>query len=176
MELRAAGGEGSRNPDLLTNLGYAYALAGSQRKAIRCARQASILAPWRHRLSFNLVALLVNSARWSEATTEVKRLQREFPGDLKIAVALGFVHLSAGDFQGAIREYRRALNANRFKRFSTEYSELAVTLALAERFVGLKTRAQVLSEVRRESERVSRRKHWRWSWPMSHRDQRLLER
>jgi len=149
VELRAAGGESSRNPDLLTNLGYAYALAGSQRKAIRCARQASILSPWSQRLSFNLVSLLVGSARWDEAKTELKRLQAEFPDDLKVASVLGFVHLNAGNVRETVREYRRALNTNRFKRTSAEYSELAVSLALIEWVIGKRTRAEVLAEVRK---------------------------
>ena len=66
-QLRNAGGESARNPDLLANLGYAYALAGSQKKAIRCTRQAVLLAPRNLKLAFNLVGLLLGNGKSDDA-------------------------------------------------------------------------------------------------------------
>jgi tetratricopeptide (TPR) repeat protein len=149
-ELRKAGGEGSKNPDVLTNLGYAYAVVGSHRKALRCARQAVILMPCSHHLSFNLVSLLVGRALWDDAISELKRLQEIFPNDLKIASAFGFVYLNSGQSDKAIREYRRSLTANRLQRHSPDYAQASVSLAMAEWLVGRRSKGEVLDEVRKQ--------------------------
>ena len=148
-ELRKAGGEGSRNPDVVSNLSYGYSVEGSHRKALTCMRQAVLLAPCSQRLGFNLVSLFVARARWSDALAELRRLREVFPNDLKIALATGFVHASSGATDKAVREYRRALSENRLQRGSPDYGQVALNLAMIESQIGKRTKAEVLAEVRK---------------------------
>ncbi len=156
-QLRAAGGEGSRNPGLLTNLGYAYAAVGSPRKAIRAARQAVQLAPRNRTLTFNLVSLLMHNGFAADAIVELKRLRKERGEDLKAASALAYVLMCEDRIAEARRELRRAISSRPFGGELSDYAELAANLAIVEWRLGIRTRDDVLIELRRQIDAVEGR-------------------
>jgi len=105
--LRAALREVPDAPGTLCNLGYAYAAAGSIRKAIRATTSAAALDPADPTAGLNLVALLLSQDRASEAVAAIDRLTACHPGDIDLERSAAAVLRASGDTAGALRRLRR---------------------------------------------------------------------
>ena len=105
--LRAALREIPGVPDALCNLGYAYAAAGSIRKAVRASRVAVALAPTDRTAGLNLAGLLLSAGNPLEAVAVIERLASFHPDDILLVRALAMASHAAGDAAGALRRLRR---------------------------------------------------------------------
>ena len=94
-------------PGTLCNLGYAYAAAGSVRKAIRATTAAAALDPADRTAGLNLAALLLSQDRAPEAVAAIDRLTAYHPDDIDLESAAAAVLLASGDTAGALRRLRR---------------------------------------------------------------------
>ena len=94
-------------PDALCNLGYAYAAAGSIRKAVRATRVAVALAPTDRTAGLNLAGLLLSEGNPLEAVTVIERLASFHPDDILLMRALAMALHAADDAAGALRRLRR---------------------------------------------------------------------
>ncbi len=93
-------------PEALCNLGYAYAAAGSARKAARATRAAVALAPTDRTAGLNLAGLLLSEGSPLEAVTVIERLSSFHPDDVRLVRASAMALHAAGDAAGAIRRLR----------------------------------------------------------------------
>jgi len=105
--LRAALREVPDAPGTLCNLGYAYAAAGSIRKAIRATTSAAALDPADPTAGLNLAALLLSQDRASEAVAAIDRLTACHPDDIDLERAAAAVLRASGDTARALRRLRR---------------------------------------------------------------------
>ena len=105
--LRAALRDIPDAPDALCNLGYAYAAAGSIRKAVRATRVAVALAPTDRTAGLNLAGLLLSEGNPLEAVTVIERLASFHPDDILLMRALAMALHAADDAAGALRRLRR---------------------------------------------------------------------
>ena len=94
-------------PDVLCNLGYAYAAAGSGRKAARSTRAAVALAPTDRTAGLNLAGLLLSEGNPLEAVKVIERLAAFHPDDIRLVRASAMALHAAGDDDGALRRLRR---------------------------------------------------------------------
>ena len=105
--LRAALREIPDAPDALCNLGYAYAAAGSGRKAARATRAAVALDPTDRTAGLNLAGMLISEGSPDEAVKVIERLAPFHPEDTRLVRALATALHAAGDDAGALRRLRR---------------------------------------------------------------------
>ena len=105
--LRAALRDIPDAPDTLCNLGYAYAAAGSIRKAIRATTAAAVLAPADRTAGLNLAAMLLSQERSPEALAVIDRLADRHPDDIRLRLAAASVLHISGDTAAALRRLRR---------------------------------------------------------------------
>ena len=105
--LRAALRDIPDAPDALCNLGYAYAAAGSGRKAARATRAAVALAPTDRTAGLNLAGLLLSEGNPLEAVTVIERLASFHPDDIRLVRASVMALHAGGDEAGALRRLRR---------------------------------------------------------------------
>ena len=113
--LRAALSDVPDAPGTLCNLGYAYAAAGSIRKATRVTTAAAALDPADRTAGLNLAALLLSQDRAGEAVAAIDRLIAFHPDDIRLARAAAAALHSSSDTTGALRRLRR-LKATRAAR------------------------------------------------------------
>ena len=105
--LRAALSEVPDAPGTLCNLGYAYAAAGSIRKAIRVTTAAAALDPADRTAGLNLAALFLSQDRAPEAVAAIDRLTACHPDDIGLERAAATALRASGDTAGALRRLRR---------------------------------------------------------------------
>lgn len=124
-------------PDVLTNMGYAYAALGHLRHAISATRQAQALAPHKRMIAFNLVSFYLAVGEYEAAAEALVPLQRVFPDDVEIALASAHISLRANDRNGANKILQRARTS---KSWATaplvRRAELEANLALLRWFTG----------------------------------------
>ena len=131
--LRAALREVPDAPGTLCNLGYAYAAAGSIRKAIRATTAAAALDPADRTAGLNLAALLLSQNRASEAVATIDRLTAYHPDDIDLESAAAAVLRASGDAVGALRRLRR-LKATKAARDAAPARSEEFRLDIALRF------------------------------------------
>ena len=131
-ELRQAGGESATNPGLLVNLAYAYAGAGSLKKAIVAARQAATLAPKEEQFRVNLILYLTAAGEFVAADRELGRFRKAFGSTVAEHHLRAHLLFSEGRGVEAQREARRALRLIRAEPSNTLQAEAAVGSVLAE--------------------------------------------
>jgi tetratricopeptide (TPR) repeat protein len=106
---RSAMRKGLRSPDVLVNLGFAYAALGSVDRAARVTREATVVSPQLVVAAYNMAALLVKLNKRVESLAELGRIANELPCDVDVALtrAWSYVHL-LGDYETAYRFVRHA--------------------------------------------------------------------
>jgi tetratricopeptide (TPR) repeat protein len=115
----------------LTNIGYAYAAVGSLPKAISATREAIQLDPQSLLIGLNLISYYRSAGDLTGATSELARLQKLYPTELKLAFVEADLRLKSEDVEGAQKVLRRArtstlwISAPRDRR-----SELEANLAV----------------------------------------------
>lgn len=110
--LRAALNEAPDSPEALCNLGYAYAAAGSVRKAMRSTLAATALDPTDRTAGLNLASLML--PKDAAGTVDViDRLISYHPDDLRLVRAAAAAMYEAGDRTGALRRLRRLQGSTR---------------------------------------------------------------
>lgn len=131
--LRAALREVPDTPGTLCNLGYAFAAAGSIRKAIRATTAAVALDPADRTAGLNLAALLLSQDRSSEAVAAIDCLTAYHPDDIDLESAAAAVLRASGDTIGALRRLRR-LKATKAARDAApaRREELQLDIALLD--------------------------------------------
>lgn len=107
-ELRSALRSVPDSPATLCSLGYAYAMAGSPRKAIRATSAAVALAPADRIAGLNLAAMLFSQDKTSEAVAAIDRLAAHHPGDVQLVLAAAAALHISGDAKAALKRLRRA--------------------------------------------------------------------
>ncbi len=107
-ELRSALRSVPDSPSTLCSLGYAYAMAGSPRKAIRATSAAIALAPADRTAGLNLAAFLLSQGETSDAVSAIDRLAAHHPGDIQLVLAAAAALQISGDTKGALKRLRRA--------------------------------------------------------------------
>ena len=149
-ELRAALKSVPDSPATLCSLGYAYAAAGSTRKAIRATTTAAALAPADQTAGLNLAAMLLSQGEAREAVSAIDRLANHHPGDIHLDLAAAAILYISGDTATALRRLRRA-EASKAARGAapSQAEELRLNISL------LKTR--------RCPERMYSPSHWKRS-------------
>ena len=110
--LRAALHDAPDSPAALCNLGYAFAAAGSVRKAKRMTRAAVALDPTDRTAGLNLAALLLPDETL-EAVDVIDRLISFHPDEVQLVRAAAAVLRDAGDGTGASRRLRRFRGSGR---------------------------------------------------------------
>lgn len=135
-------------PEVFVNLGCAYALLASHRKAIRASRVAVGLAPGNLHASFNLTAYLLMVGDVDEAITELGRISRFHPRELKISFARAQILAGKGDWTGALRELqRRRVRADNDGIEGTDLAELDSNLSYLEYKCGRRTKKDAASRI-----------------------------
>ena len=107
-ELRAALKSVPDAPATLCSLGYAYAAAGSTRKAIRATTAAAALAPADQTAGLNLAAMLFSQGETCEAVSAIDRLADRHPDDIRLDLAAAAILYISGDTAAALKRLRRA--------------------------------------------------------------------
>jgi tetratricopeptide (TPR) repeat protein len=152
--LRASQHAGGANPILLVNQAYAYALLGSLKKAVRAARQATVMAPHDLTASFNLTNYLRTSGQPDLALAELARISGEVGHHALIASARADVLLSVGRSREALRELRRATHHTDDEPDTYRQAELRANIAVLEWVSGKTDRLACLKAVMKEIEAV----------------------
>ena len=107
-------------PQVLGNLGFAYAAVGSVRKSTRAMRAAASLAPTDRTMVMNLAALLLSQDETAEALSVVDRLASAHPDDVRLEFAAAEIVHASGDRVGALRRLRQLKASGRMKTASPE--------------------------------------------------------
>jgi Flp pilus assembly protein TadD len=124
-------------PDVLTNVGYAYAALGHLKHAINATRQAQALAPHKRMIAFNLVSFYLADGDYKAATRALEPLERVFPDDVEIALALAHIALRENDRKRAHKILQRARTSKSWATASAvRRAELDANLALLRWFIG----------------------------------------
>ena len=160
--LRAALRDVPDAPGTLCNLGYAYAAAGSIRKATRATTAAAALDPADRTAGLNLAALLLFQDRASEALAAIDRLTARHPDDIDLESAAAAVLRASGDTAGALRRLRR-LRATKAARDAApaRREELQLDIALLDtppttRSATVKAASEALKRCDYRSEAIAR--------------------
>lgn len=111
---RAALRHGDPSPDLLIDLGYAYARLGARRKAVRTTAAASRLAPFDLRAGFNLVAFRTSVRDIEGAFRELSRMSLLAPNDLRIPMTEAALWKQLGEGDRGRRELQIIMASQRF--------------------------------------------------------------
>jgi tetratricopeptide (TPR) repeat protein len=155
---RAINASDRPTPGVLVNLGYAYAALGSLEKAVRATKQALLLNPDSHLITFNLVAFHRACGDFEAAEKEIKDLQQRHPHDLRIHFAEADLRLTAGDIQGAQKVLRRARTSSLWASAGTiQRAELVANLAFVAWRAGDQPRETARAIVIEELERTEYR-------------------
>ena len=104
--LREALSEIPDAPGTLCTLGYAYAAAGSIRKATRATTAAAALDPADRTAGLNLAALFLTQDRAPEAVVAIDRLTAHHPNDIRLVRAAAAALHASGDTARALRRLR----------------------------------------------------------------------
>ena len=104
--LREALSEVPDAPGTLCTLGYAYAAAGSIRKATRATTAAAALDPADRTAGLNLAALFLTQDRAPEAVVAIDRLTAYHPNDIRLVRAAAAALHASGDTARALRRLR----------------------------------------------------------------------
>lgn len=154
-ELRCSVREYGPSAGVMTNLAYAFGCLGSNRKAIRFAREAVQLAPYSRRASFNLVGYLQHSGQFTAALSELNRLSKCLDSlDADVALAQAGVLLRSGEEPSALKLLRHIRGRMAVSGGVRAHAELAANTALLEWRAGLRNRSSLLGELHRQIERA----------------------
>lgn len=149
-DLRAALKLAGPTPELLINLGYAYAGLGSNAKAIKTTIQATLLSPRSQTAAFNLVSYYLHVGMFDKALDEVARLAAALPGDLHVALARANVQAAAGDPEAALTGLKKVRASDRSDPGDAERAEVSANIAYLEFRIGKRERHSTLEVLRRE--------------------------
>lgn len=94
---RASLSENPDSPDTLSNLGFAYAVVGSLRKAIHATTAAAAIDPLDRCIGRNLTTLHILCGQKREAVTSISRLAGHHPLDLDLMLDMAEVMRATGD-------------------------------------------------------------------------------
>ena len=149
-------------PGTLCSLGYAYAAAGSIRKAIRVTTAAAALAPADRSVGLNLAAMLLAQDKAPEAVAAINRLADHHPGDVRVELAAAAVQHTSGDRDGARRRLRR-LKATKAARAAApaQRGELELEILLLDtppltRSAAFAAASEALKRCDHSSERIAK--------------------
>lgn len=144
--LRGSLRDGPPSADVLVNLGFAYGVLGSQRKAIRTTIAASSLAPSDRTAGLNLVGFLLASSQAAQALRVVDRLLAYHPGDLRLELAAADILNHAGKGKEAIRRLGEVKTQRRyFAASAIQRNELRLNIEVLEYQAGNRTAESVFA-------------------------------
>lgn len=148
-QLRKAAANFGEDAVTAINMACAFAALGSNRKAVRAARQATGLAPHRRDLSLTLVAHLIASDSMEEALGEVARIEKVDGADLETALLDGLINWQLGRTELAIRNLKRARGRSLRPAGSIAMDDVSAVTCALEYEQGLRSRTEVVDELRR---------------------------
>lgn len=102
------------SPDLMVDLGFAYASIGARRKAERTTSIAVRMAPHDLRAGFNLVTFRTAIRDYEGAFKELDRLQTVVSNDLRVPMAKASLYQLVGEPSRAQRELQIVMASQRF--------------------------------------------------------------
>lgn len=150
-DLRKSARQLSPDPDVLANLGYAYALLGQHSSAIKHTRQAVHLAPSDTTISFNLVRYLLAVGDYEPALQELQRLRQFHPLDAKVAAAIAATLFQSGDSEAALKELKRTRDQiSKLNLSVSDKAELTANIAFLEHRLGGRSREETVDVLRKE--------------------------
>lgn len=148
-QLRKAQRLGGRSVDTTMNVAIAFKKLGSQKKAIRSAREASRLAPGRQDVSYLLLDLLIEAREFESAVMEIRHIKkRGVVEPVEFIVRQAQVSLGRGDRKRSIALLRRALEAARVEGDTYSAAEISGNIAVLEFNAGQLPRSVAAARVR----------------------------
>lgn len=155
---RAAMRYGDPSPDLMVDLGFAYASVGARRKAERTTAIAVRMAPHDLRAGFNLVTFRTAIRDYEGAFNELDRLQTVVPNDLRVSMAKASLYQLTGDQARARRELQVVMASQRFwGADSLQQEELRAMESMLGFDSGRVTRDELIARLERALDRTDNR-------------------
>ena len=147
--------DGSPDPEVLTNIGYAHAALGQRERAIRDTQYALSLRPANQsRVGLNLVAYYCAEGKFDAAIKTVRVLQENAPRDLDLWFTEADVNLSMGKPDQALRVLRRIRTSLWAHLSELQQAELTGNLAFLGWMVGKMSKRQAAAEILQELRKV----------------------
>ena len=146
--LRKALKSAGPNPNLLVNLGFAYAALGLLERAVKVTREARYLDPTSRLVGLNLVTYLRSLGRDDEVESEIRTLQELYPSDMGLVFAEADFRLWQNNPQSALKVLTRARTSELWINAELESrAELEANLAFVRWQLRKLTRVEAFDEV-----------------------------